>query len=89
MASGYVPQMEKLGGGLGRDEQREYLVNGRDVRVSSSSKPSMTGQYGNELTMQATLNSSRVDAEQPKGPAEMEAVTVVWTKNWLILAYSA
>ncbi|EOA92288.1 uncharacterized protein SETTUDRAFT_84837 [Exserohilum turcica Et28A] len=27
--------------------------------------------------------------EQPKGPAEMEAVTVVWTKNWLIVAYGA
>ena len=88
MASGYVPQMEKLGG-PGQGEQREYLVNGRDVRVSSSSKPSMMGQYGSELTMEATLNSSRVDTEQPKGPAEMEAVTIVWTKNWLILAYSA
>lgn len=88
MASGYAPQIEKLSG-LGRGEQREYLVNGRDVRASSSSNPNTAGHYGSELAMQATLNSTHINAEQPKGPAEMEAVTIVWTKNWLILAYSA
>lgn len=30
-----------------------------------------------------------VDMEQPVGLAKMEAVTVVWTKNWLIAAYVA
>lgn len=86
MASGYAPQIEKLAG-MGRGEQREF-VDGHRI-FAGSSKPSSTDRYGSDLATETTLNSNRIDAEQPKGPAEMEAVTVVWTRNWLVLAYSA
>ncbi|EUC46935.1 hypothetical protein COCMIDRAFT_91631 [Bipolaris oryzae ATCC 44560] len=86
MASGYAPQMEKLAG-MGIGEQREF-AHGDDT-IGGSAKHPTADRYGSEASMVTTPTASRIDVEQPKGPAEMEAVTVVWTKNWLITAYAA
>jgi hypothetical protein len=86
MASGYAPQMEKLAG-MGLGEQREF-VSGNDT-IGGSAKQSTTDRYGSDFTTDTTSASNSINAEQPKGPAEMEAVTVVWSRNWLIAAYSA
>lgn len=34
-------------------------------------------------------DAENIDAAQPAGVVEMEAITVVWTKNWLIAAYAS
>lgn len=86
MASGYAPQMEKLAG-MGIGEQREFALG--DDTIGDSAKQSTTNRYSSEASMVTTPTANNIDVEQPKGSAEMEAVTVVWTKNWLIAAYTA
>lgn len=86
MASGYAPQMEKLAG-MGIGEQREFARG--DDTIGGSAKHPTADRYGSEASIVTTPTANRIDVEQPKGPAEMEAVTVVWTKNWLIAAYAA
>ncbi|RAR05208.1 siderophore iron transporter mirb [Stemphylium lycopersici] len=86
MASGFAPQMEKLSG-MHLGEQHEFASG--DETIVGSAKQSTTDKYGSQVTMETPRESNSIDAEQPKGPAEMEAVTIVWTRNWLIAAYSA
>ena len=78
--------MEKLAG-MRLGEQREFA--NIDDAIGGSAKQSSSGRYGSETTMHTATGPNKIDMEQPKGPAEMEAVTVVWTKNWLIVAYGA
>ena len=33
-------------------------------------------------------NGEAVDVEQPAGVQQMEAITLVWTKKWLFVAYA-
>jgi hypothetical protein len=35
-----------------------------------------------------TPDSETVDADQPAGVQQMEAITIVWTKKWLVIAYA-
>jgi hypothetical protein len=33
-------------------------------------------------------SSETVDADQPAGVQQMEAITIVWTMKWLVIAYA-
>jgi hypothetical protein len=35
-----------------------------------------------------TPDGETVDADQPAGVQQMEAITIVWTKKWLVIAYA-
>jgi hypothetical protein len=35
-----------------------------------------------------TPNDETVDVNQPAGVQQMEAITIVWTKQWLVIAYA-
>jgi hypothetical protein len=37
--------------------------------------------------MANTPNDETVDVNQPAGVQQMEAITIVWTKQWLVIAY--
>jgi hypothetical protein len=39
--------------------------------------------------MNTLPSTAENDVEQLRGPAEMENLAVIWTKNWLIAAYAA
>ncbi|CAE7193038.1 hypothetical protein P3342_009340 [Pyrenophora teres f. teres] len=97
MASGYAPQMEKMAG-MSITEQREFT--GDHVDGDAHAKGSSTGKCSSDITMRTLVDSETaitavppisrgIDPDQPKGPAEMEAVTVVWTQWWLVGAYAA
>ena len=97
MASGYAPQMEKMAG-MSITEQREFT--GGDVVGDAQLKDCSMGKCPSDTTMKtlcdpeaadpaAPTTQQGIDANQPKGLAEMEAVTVVWTKEWLVGAYAA
>ena len=94
MASGYAPQIEKMAG-MSINEQREFTGDG--VVDDAQPKGSSTGKCPSDITMRTLCDSEAavptaaqgIDSNQPKGPAEMEAVTVVWTKEWLVGAYAA
>jgi hypothetical protein len=38
--------------------------------------------------MANTPNDETVDVNQPAGVQQMEAITIVWTKQWLVVAYA-
>lgn len=89
--------MEKMAG-MSITEQREFT--GDDVPGDARLKGSPSGKCSSDITMRTLCDSEAaitaippvpqaIDANQPKGPAEMEAVTVVWTKEWLVGAYAA
>ncbi|KAI1510543.1 Siderophore iron transporter mirb [Pyrenophora tritici-repentis] len=97
MASGYVPQMEKMAG-MSISEQRVFTSD--HVDGDAHAKSSSTDKCPSDITMNTLVDSQAsitavppvsrdIDPEQPKGPAEMEAVTVVWTQGWLVGAYAA
>ncbi|KAG9186323.1 hypothetical protein G6011_02879 [Alternaria panax] len=92
MASGYAPQMEKMAG-IGPSQQREF-VDSLEVVVDANSvknPPSTTGKLDSNtnVTMNTLNSTAEGDPEQFRGPADMESLTVIWTKNWLIAAYGA
>jgi hypothetical protein len=91
MASGYAPQMEKIAG-MHPSEQREFCDNLEVVADTTSVKPpSTTVKYdcNSNVTMNTMPSTTENDVEQLRGPAEMENLAVISTKNWLITAYAA
>jgi hypothetical protein len=38
--------------------------------------------------MANTPHDEMVDVNQPAGVQQMEAITIVWTKQWLVIAYA-
>jgi len=89
MASGYVPQIDKMAG-MTPTERREFCDTPEIAADNSSVKPpSTTAKYDSNVSMNTYPAAEGVDTEQAKGPADMEGLTVVWTKKWLIAAYAA
>jgi hypothetical protein len=91
MTSGYAPQMEKIAG-MRPSEQREFCDSLEVIADANSVKPpSTTAKYDSttNVTMNTLPSTADNDVEQFRGPAEMESLTVVWTKKWLIGAYGA
>jgi hypothetical protein len=89
MASGNVPQIDKFAG-MTPAEQREFCHTPEIAPDASSVKPpSTTAKYGSNVSMETFPATEGGAAEQSKGPADMEGLTVVWTKKWLIAAYAA
>jgi len=89
MASGYVPQIDKMAG-MTPTERREFCDTPEIAADASSVKPpSTTAKYDSNVSMNTYPTAEGVDTEQAKGPADMEGLTVVWTKKWLIAAYAA
>ncbi|KAF1942370.1 siderophore iron transporter mirB [Clathrospora elynae] len=86
MATAYTPQLEKMAGmGIVEHELRnEYNATFGNARPQSSMRKSES-----DVTMDRFTGDMHVDAEQPAGLARMEAITIVWTRNWLICAYVA
>lgn len=65
----------------------------RDLNHSSSidymeSEKKIPIFYANHDATQKPLDVETVDASQPAGVMKMEAITLVWTKKWLITAYT-
>lgn len=46
-------------------------------------------ERGNPAAAQKPSDIESIDSAQPAGLVEMEAITVVWTKNWLYAAYAS
>ena len=89
MASGYVPQIDKMAG-MTPTERREFCDTPEIAADASSVKPpSTTAKYDSNVSMNTYPAAEDSFAEQAKGPADMEGLTVVWTKKWLIAAYAA
>ncbi|KAI4920614.1 uncharacterized protein J4E92_008257 [Alternaria infectoria] len=89
MASGYVPQIDKMAG-MTPTERREFCDTPEIAADASSVKPpSTTAKYDSNVSMNTYPAVDSEGAEQAKGPADMEGLTVVWTKKWLIAAYAA
>jgi len=89
MASGYVPQIDKMAG-MTPTERREFCDTPEIAADASSIKPpSTTAKYDSNVSMNTYPAVDGEGAEQAKGPADMEGLTVVWTKKWLIAAYAA
>ncbi|KAI4940514.1 hypothetical protein J4E86_010894 [Alternaria arbusti] len=89
MASGYVPQIDKMAG-MTPTERREFCDTPEIAADASSIKPpSTTAKYDSNVSMNTYPAVDGKGAEQAKGPADMEGLTVVWTKKWLIAAYAA
>jgi len=89
--------MEKMAG-MSINEQREFIGDG--AVDDAQPKGSSTGKCPSDITMRTLCDSEAagptvpttaqgIDSNQPKGPAEMEAVTIVWSKEWLVGAYAA
>jgi hypothetical protein len=73
-------------------EQREFCDSLEAVVDTTSVKPPSTtikDDSNSNVTMNTLPGTANSDAEQLRGPAEMESLTVIWTKNWLIAAYGA
>ncbi|CAN9280907.1 unnamed protein product [Alternaria alternata] len=84
MATGYAPQMEKIAG-MHPSEQREF-VDANSVK----DPPSATKfDINTNVTMNTLPSTANSDSEQLRGPAEMEGLTIIWSRNWLIAAYGA
>ncbi|CAN9278155.1 unnamed protein product [Alternaria alternata] len=84
MATGYAPQMEKIAG-MHPSEQREF------VDANSVKNPSSAAKFDSNtnVTMNTLPSTANSDSEQLRGPAEMEGLTIIWSRNWLIAAYAA
>lgn len=85
MATASVQQLEKTAGlGLAEHEFNtpDAVVNEKDVHVTESS------DHGDAVP-QKPSDVESIDSDQPNGLIKMEAITLVWTKNWLIAAYAA
>jgi hypothetical protein len=50
---------------------------------------SSPGRYESDISMKSPGNTEDVDPQQQRGIADMEALTVVWTRPWLIAAYTS
>jgi hypothetical protein len=84
MATGYAPQMEKIAG-MHPSEQREF------VDANSVKNPPSAAKFDSNtnVTMNTLPSTANSDSEQLRGPAEMESLTIIWSRNWLIAAYGA
>jgi hypothetical protein len=80
MATGYVPELEKVAGGMGIVE---CSIGTKDSKVTSF-------DLGNsDVSMRASSDFESTDVPQLRGEADMEAVAIVWSKKWLFAAYAA
>jgi hypothetical protein len=80
MATGYVPELEKLTGGMGIVERS---IGTADSKVTSF-------ELGDsDVSMRAPSDVESTDPLQLRGEAEMDAVAIVWSKKWLFAAYAA
>ncbi|KAF1839176.1 siderophore iron transporter mirB [Decorospora gaudefroyi] len=86
MASGYVPQVQKVAG-MGIVE-REMTTEGSNDIYLEEHHPRSMDKNGSDISMKSTTDVENHAPAQPRGVADMEAVTVIWTKNWLIAAYA-
>ncbi|KAL1797182.1 hypothetical protein ACET3X_003788 [Alternaria dauci] len=91
MASGYAPQMEKIAG-MGPAVQREFIDSLELIDANSVKNPPSTAAKSDGNTtvpMNLMPDTTDGDIEQARGPAEMEGLTIIWSRNWLIAAYGA
>ena len=63
------------------ERERRYGIS--EVTIEHG-KPGVT-----EQTHRAERSDGSAEPQEPAGLREMEAITTVWTKNWLIAAYAA
>jgi hypothetical protein len=83
--------MEKMAD-MNPAQQLEFCDSPDIVADAASVKPpSTTANYDSNVTMNTfpPIQGGDGVTDQSKGPADMEGLTVVWTKNWLIAAYAA
>jgi hypothetical protein len=84
MTTAYVPQLEKVAG-MGTVE-RELHEDDNVIRRGDKQSAS-TGRCESEFDMKPPSDAESADPTQKRGVAGAEALTVVWTKKWLVAAY--
>lgn len=65
----------------------EANSSGSDFIYGEDRKGGATAKHG-EASKERGNTDAVVDPEQPAGVRKMEAITMVWTKKWLIAAYA-
>ena len=72
MATGYVPELEKIAGGMGIVERS---IGTKDNKVTSF-------EFGDsDVCMRAPSDVDRTDAPQLRCEADIDAVAIVWAKK--------
>jgi hypothetical protein len=86
MATGYVPEVQKVAG-MGVVEHEVHLADKEAADLELNDKHP---NYSSDVSMRrlSDAESNAVD-QAAKGAADMEAVAIVWSKKWLIAAYAA
>jgi hypothetical protein len=102
MATGYVPELQKIAGGMGVVERGIGSERGVSVERGIDAEHGIDAErgigvelddkrptYSSDICMRS-LSEVEVHAKiQDKGSTEMEAVAMVWSKKWLWAAYAS
>ena len=90
MATGYVPEVQKIAGGMGIVERGIGFERGvgaeRGIGVELDDK---RPTYSSDIFMSSPSEVEVHANIQDKGSIEMEAVAMVWSKKWLWAAYAS
>jgi hypothetical protein len=85
MATGYVPEVQKVAG-MGVIEHEIRVLDKEAVDLELNDKHP---NYDDDASTRRPSDAESGAADQPKGAADMEAVAIVWSKKWLVAAYAA
>ncbi|CAO2658528.1 Nn.00g062510.m01.CDS01 [Neocucurbitaria sp. VM-36] len=87
MATANVEQLQKVAG----MNIAEHEFNDKHAVSDEKTSESAHSNEKDDATHQkhSDLDLESIDSNQPAGLKKMEAITIVWTKNWLIAAYAS
>jgi hypothetical protein len=96
MATGYVPEVQKIAGGMGMVERGIDAERGVGIERSIGAERGISVELedkhptcSSEIFMRSASEAEIRADIRDKGSVEMEAVAMVWSKHWLWAAYAA